>query len=121
HVAGRLNDLMKVVVEDWERRRSGRRPESEQAALTQRSTLRIVVRARRSFEAGILCLLLIRGWRSREPAGISCASRGGQLRHAAVRGIDDDRRRLLSVDRKKSAARVDPEVVVSADVTGSSD
>src|SRR5262245_41330215 len=96
HAIGVLKNLHVVVI----RTRIHRRPRVErEASLAERSILRAVGWMLAPFR-GARRRALLRG--------------GGECRHAAVGWIDDERARMLAVDRGEPQAAVEPELVVRA-------
>ena len=112
----RLHDLLEVVVEHRQRRRTGHRAEAEDAALAERPLLRIVVRAARGVST----------FSAASDVGVarSAAERCAFVASGVIAGtLPSGGSTTIDVRRWPSTmivgvAAVDPEVVVAADVAG---
>ena len=109
----RLDDLLEVVVEHRQHRRTGDRPEAHDAPFAERPLLGVVVGARRP---RLDVLGRVGGRRRAQPRLVPLHRFGQRRRNPAVRRIDDDRRAVLAVDLVVGIAGIDPEVVVAPDV-----
>ena len=107
---------MEVVVEvRGQNRWAGRGSEPDDAALAERTLLGIVVRVG-ALEPGVVLPARLIGRRREAARGVPTLRGLGELRHAAIGGIDDERGALAPVDDRIARARIEPEIVVPADV-----
>ena len=109
----RLHDLLEVVVEHREHRRTGDRPEAHDAAFAERPLLGVVVGARRP---RLDVLGRVGGRRRAQPRRVPLQRFRQRRRNLAVGRVDDHRGAVLAVDLVVGIARIDPEVVVAPDV-----
>jgi len=101
HVIGRLHDLQVVVIEIIRHERR-RRAEGQQAALGKGTILWMIVLAAAHRHLGARLLARARFLRQRG--------------NAAIGRIDDERAATLAIDDRDTLTRIEPEIVVAADI-----
>ena len=114
-VRRRLHDLLEVVVEHRQHRRTGDRPEAHDAAFAERPLFGVVVGARRP---RLDVLGRVGSRRRAQPRRVALHRFRERRRNLAIRRVDDHRGPVLAVDLVVGVARIDPEVVVAADIAG---